>query len=189
MIRSRFRIPVLVALLSPIFTGCDANLPSAPASAVTLDRTSSHAVSRPRLAVCPTNSTETVSGEIGAAGGSLELAGHRLTIPNGALTAPARFTLQAPAGRVLLVTVSAQGNEPIRFSAPAAVTISYERCKRQNLTSGSTAVWSIEAQSDGGVTSLDGESDPVHETITVLVDLSSEGDELFVARGIYAVAY
>src|SRR5687767_636920 len=175
MIRSRFRTTVVVALLSPILVGCDANLPSAPASASTLDRTSTHAVSRPRLAVCPTNTTESVSGEIGAAGGSLEVAGHRLTIPTGALAAPANFTLMAPAGRVLLVTVTAQGNEPIRFSAPAAVTISYNRCKRQKLASESTTVWSVDAQSGGAISSLDGEIDPVDMTVTVMVDLSSEG--------------
>lgn len=188
MIRSRLTIPVVVALLSPILAGCDSSLPTAPASALTLDRTS-NAVSRPRLAVCPINTTESVSGEIGAAGGSLELAGHRLTIPTGALAGPAMFTITAPAGPVLWVTVTAQGNEPIRFSAPAAVTISYERCKRQNFTGGSTAVWSIDAQSDGGFTTLDGENDAENMTVTVMVNLSSEGDELFVARGIYAVAY
>ena len=98
MIRSRIKIPVFVAFLSPMLLGCDAGLPVSPSVAVDLDRSSGPAVSRPRLAVCPITTTERVSGRIGSAGGSLELAGHRLTIPAGALKRPTHFTLTAPAG-------------------------------------------------------------------------------------------
>lgn len=187
MIRSRLKASVLVAFLSPIAGGCDTSLPVSPSAAVELDRSSNHALSRPRLAVCPTNTTQRTSGEIGPAGGSLDVAGHRLTIPAGALTRPTHFTLTAPAGRNLVVRVTAQSAERIRFSAPAAVTISYERCERQNPEPGFTAVWSINTRTDAVIAS--GETDPSLMTVTFPVELSSDGQEHFVARGIYAVAY
>ena len=189
MIRSRVHVPVLIAFLSPILLGCDANPPTAPFATVGLDRASSDAVSRPRLAVCPTNTTESVSGVIGAAGGTLEVAGHRLTIPAGALTHPGRFTLTAPAGRLLEVVVAVRATEPSRLSAPAAVTISYARCKRQNLRLLSAQVSSLDAETGTTVASVDAETDPALMTVTFSADLSSDGDEVFVARGIYAVAY
>ena len=189
MIRSRVHVPVLIAFLSPMLLGCDTRFPTASSASAGFDRASSDAVSRPRVAVCPTNTTESVSGEIGAEGGSLEVAGHRLTIPAGALTHPARFTLTAPAGRLLEVAVAVRATEPSRFSAPAAVTISYERCKRQNLRLMSAAVSSVDPETGFTVASVDAETDPTLMTVTFSVDLSSDGDEVFVARGIYAVAY
>ena len=190
MIRSRFGIPVLVSLLSPVVAACDAGFPTSPASDANLSRASStRAVSKPQLAVCPTNTTERVSGTIGAAGGSIELAGHRLTIPAGAVTRPTRFTLTVPAGPHLKIEVTAAGTRPNRRSAPAAVTISYERCERQNFVTESAKVLSLDARTDEAVALLEGEHDPAQQTLTFSVDLWSEMDGLFVARGIYAVAY
>ena len=185
MSRSRLKASILVAFLGPILFGCDASQPVSPSEAVSLDRPTNHAVSRPRLAVCPTNTTQRASRTIGPAGGSIELAGHRLTIPQGAVTRPARFTLTAPAGRNLVVVVTAQSNEPIRLSAPAAVTISYDRCERQNPEAGFTAVWSVNTLTDAPIAT----HDPSLMTVTFPVELPSDGQEHFVARGIYAVAY
>ena len=189
MIRSRFRFPMFLAILSPMMLGCDASQPLSPAATVVLDRASTNAVSKPQVAVCPSHFTESTSSDIGPAGGTLRLSGHSLTIPAGAFSRPRQLTLTAPAGPHLQLLVTVQGSEPMRFRAPAAVTISYERCKRQNLAPASAAVISPTIRGGGTMTSLAAETDPAARTLSFEVNLSSEGDELIVARGIYAVAY
>ncbi len=189
MIRSRRTIPVFVTFLSPIMLACNASQPMSPTSNVVLDRAPTHAVSKPRLAVCPSHTTETVSREIGPEGGTLSLAGHSISIPAGALDRSTQITLTAPAGRHLQILVIARATEPSRMPTPAAVTISYERCKRQNLDPISAAVISPQLKSKGVMTALESETDPIIRTLTFEVELSSDGEELFVARGIYAVAY
>jgi hypothetical protein len=100
-----------------------------------------------------------------------------------------RFTLTAPAGRHVKLTVRAHGTEPSRMSVPAAVTISYERCKRQNLAPALATAWSVDAGTDAAVASIGGDSDPSERTVTFSVDLWSNDGEEIAARGIYAVAY
>ena len=189
MIRSRFSIRVFLALLSPLFAGCDADLPVSPAAAAGFDLSPPAPQSRLRLTVCPTRTTQSVSARIGPAGGSLELAGHRITVPAGALSGAANFTLTAPAGRYVAVLVTAEASQPVQVRGEAAVTISYERCKRQNLTPSSAAAWLAETGSRTTITSLDADGDADDMTLTFMVDLTQDGEDLIVARGIYAVVY
>jgi hypothetical protein len=86
----------------------------------------------PRFAVCPTTESHRTEGILGPEGGSLRIAGHRLTIPAGALTEATQFTLRAPAGRQVQLELSAAGAEHYTFVAPVVVTISYDRCGRQH---------------------------------------------------------
>jgi len=180
MIRSRLRTSAVIALMGPLLLqACDNHLPTAPSAPAVLDRTVSPAVRAPNLAVCPTRTTESVTGMIGPTGGSLKVAGHKLNIPAGAVSSPTTFTLTAPAGRYLKLEITAGDSEHYRFSAPVAVTISYARCKRQNLARTSFAAWYIDTESEVPLAYMGGRSNPERKTLTFSTDHLST----------YAVAY
>jgi hypothetical protein len=63
---------------------------------------------------------------IGILGGTISAGPHTLVIPPGALTAPTTITMTAPTG----LGVNAVKFQPagLRFTAPAALTMSYENC-------------------------------------------------------------
>lgn len=190
MIRSRLSIPVLFAILSPILSACNGNAPTSLSTSAVTDQHSSLAVSRPRPVVCPSRATETVTGTIGPAGGTLELSGgHYLVVPTGALTSPTEFTLTSTAGPLVAVVVTAQGTEPSQSPTSAALTISYGRCKRQNLAPASVRVSPINAKLNVASDVLPGDTDRQAETVTFVVDLFVDDEGLLVARSTYAVAY
>jgi hypothetical protein len=111
----------------------------------------------PELAVCPVRAPSTVSGVIGAGGGSLTHRGHRLTVDRGVLTRPTRFTITQPAGKHLRVEIEASGHKHYTFRAPVSVTISYEGCERQHRLAEAPTAWYLPdnpnrpAQQMGGV--------------------------------------
>src|SRR5438093_11373083 len=63
---------------------------------------------------------------IGVAGGSISAGPHTLVIPPGALTAPTAITMTAPTG--LGVNAVKFQPEGLRFTAPAALSMSYANC-------------------------------------------------------------
>jgi hypothetical protein len=81
-----------------------------------------------RWLICPGGDpTGTVRGVIGTGGGTLEHRnGHRLTVPQGALTGNRTFTLQEPASPQLIVVAEVTGADT--FLVPVSLTISYDRC-------------------------------------------------------------
>src|SRR5215210_6851760 len=114
-----FRLVPAAALL---LAACSGDLPTTPAEAPSLARHQSAAPADFIAAPCPTRIEYTASAVIGADGGKVEIAGHNLTIPAGAVGVPTTFTLRAPAGRYLQIELTAQGAEHYEFPAPASVT-------------------------------------------------------------------
>lgn len=206
MIRSRIRTSALLALLGPLFLqACDDGLPTMPSAPAVLRRSAPSEHRVPHLAICPSSTTESHTRSIGPQGGSLRIAGHHMVIPAGVVASPTEFTLRAPAGRYLTVAITAGANDHFHFSSPVAVTISYARCKRQNLLRSSAEAWHIDAATGAPLVNMGGSSNPESGTVTFFIDSlsgapapSSNGLDLPssddpppapIARGIYAVAY
>ncbi len=147
MHRSRFRSATAVIPFVLIFlAACDSTTsPTAPPLAPKTSRSAEPFDNNATLvAVCPTARSYRADGTIGPNGGSISVAGHRLTIPPGVLTTATQFTLHAPAGQEVKLELSANGGEHYRFAAPVVITISYDRCKRQHWPPTPATAWYVE---------------------------------------------
>ena len=159
---ARTILPFALLLLG----ACSTDSPTAPQLAPMLSRTG-ESVDRPtRIVVCPTNESYRAEGILGPAGGSLHVAGHRLTIPAGVLTEPTQFTLYAPAGSNVMLELSAGGAEHYTFRAPVVVTISYDRCGRQHLPSSPLSAWNIDDTGRRLVERMRGKDDRKRRAVT-----------------------
>lgn len=67
---------------------------------------------------------------IGPEGGTITVGPHKLVVPKGALTAPVTITAEAPTSSRRVVEFQPEGLE---FAKPAALTMSYERCRTLGL--------------------------------------------------------
>ena len=146
MHRSSFRTATaVVPFVLIVLAACDAESPTTPLSSPTLSRSAHSVANAPSLIICPTTQSYVARGTIGPRGGSIHVAGHRLTIPRGVLTAPTHFTLTAPSGPEVKLELSANGAEHYRFAAPVVVTISYDRCTRQHWPPTPATAWYVES--------------------------------------------
>jgi hypothetical protein len=80
------------------------------------------------LLACPVSTSRSGEAVIGARGGRLDVAGHALIVPAGAVKKDTRFVLSVPASPVLEVDVSADGKRHYRFKSPVQLRLSYARC-------------------------------------------------------------
>jgi hypothetical protein len=118
--------------------------------------------------VCPLRTGSTASTAIGPEGGSISLSGHQLTIPSGVLEGKTRFTLEAPAGRDLLLNVTADQATTDRFPSPMKLTISYARCKAAWLDR--RTLMGLELDDTGGWhTMIAAEQDIASRSLTFLI--------------------
>lgn len=98
------------------------------------------------LLECPINQTQSTSGTIGVLGGILELDGHSVVLPPGAVLLPTRISLTVPASNHLKVQFQAGGSEHFEFLEPISITISYARCTRSNIDRVTLGIWHIDDQ-------------------------------------------
>ncbi|CAN5794930.1 hypothetical protein BH23GEM7_BH23GEM7_29720 [soil metagenome] len=113
---------------------------------------------------CERGSGDSCTRTIGYAGGTIEVNGHILTIPEGAVDRGRniQFTLREAATRQLLVIVTAAGP----FKGTVDLTLSYARCREKLPPPGTRlAVWRFRTQD--GWQFLGGEVDSRTLTITV----------------------
>jgi hypothetical protein len=146
------------------FAACSNDLPLAPAEVPITARRSAATSADFQLARCPTRIDRQVSASIGPQGGKLEVEGHSLTIPAGAVQAATRFTLHAPAGPYLRLELTARDTKHFEFERPASVTISYERCRRQHRRSRTPTAWYLD--DNGHPERQESWDDPVAQTVT-----------------------
>lgn len=167
MYRSSFRTAFTLVPLALLLGACNDQPPTSPALAPSLSVGSESAHHTARIAVCPTTESHRAEGVLGPRGGSLQVAGHRLTVPPDVLTEVTSFTLYAPAGREVRLELSAQGAEHYQFAAPVVVTISYDRCRRQHPSASTASAWYID---DSGETlrveRMRGEDDRKRKAVT-----------------------
>jgi hypothetical protein len=148
MYRSSFgTAPRILALALLVLGGCTSDSLTAPELTPNLSRRSESDDRPTRVVMCPTTQSYRTSGMLGPEGGTLQVGGHRLTVPAGVLTEMTRFTLRAPAGPEVKLELYAGGARHYQFSSPVAVTISYDRCTRQHQPRAAVTAWYVD---DGG---------------------------------------
>ena len=145
---------------------CSSDAPTAPRLSPTLSRNAEIAARAARVAICPTDESYRAEGVLGPRGGSLRVAGHRLTIPPGVLSEATRFTLNAPAGREVKLELRAGNEKHHRFSAPVVVTISYDRCTRQRPAEYALSAWHVDDTGTRLIERMGGEDDRRRRAVT-----------------------
>lgn len=126
------------------------------------------------LLECPVEVTRSVSATVGAAGGVLELDGHRLSIPLGAVLAPTRFTLTAPASNYVELDVRAGASEHYQFRKPVQLAISYERCTRGNIDRSDLHIYYVDGDTKEVLEDLGGFDDKAARVVTSSTDHLSD---------------
>lgn len=166
------RISVL-ALLVAALAGCmdSATAPAAQPPSEPLRTTTAYGAT---LLQCPVDVTRSTSLTIGFLGGTLELDGHRVLIPLGAVLAPTEFTLSVPASNYVEIDVRAKGQEHFEFLEPVALTISYNRCTRSNIDKESLHVYYVDSESKTIIEDLGGADDKILRTVTTSTDHLSD---------------
>jgi hypothetical protein len=119
-----------------------------------------------QVAICPTDQSYRTEGMIGPRGGTLRVAGHRLTIPAGVLTEETRFFMHAPAGREVKLELRAGSGPHYRFSAPVIVTISYDRCTRQHRSESGMTAWHVDDTGTRLLEPMGGKDDRKRKAVT-----------------------
>lgn len=127
---SRRKIPILLAgagLLA--LAACDpAEVTRSVAPSEPLALVDDSAARALNLLYCPTSQDREVEREIGPGGGVIEVEGHRLTVPAGAVTANTRFRVRVRDSDYLEVEFRAKDLPQNRFQTPVEIQLSYARC-------------------------------------------------------------
>jgi hypothetical protein len=123
---SRFVLAALAGVGVVVALSCrDPVAPPAPARAFSLLDAIDSTYLFDGLLTCSPLPADSVTQTIGAAGGTLVVGPHTLSIPPGALSAPVTITAVAPSDTVNRVRFAPQG---LTFQTPASLTLSYANC-------------------------------------------------------------
>ena len=101
---------------------------------------------KPTLITCPSSETSTTTQVVSTLGGVVALDGAEISIPAGALLAPATVTVTLPASNYMEVDVSVEGADHFVFELPVSITVSYARCSRANIDRAPLSAWYIDSQ-------------------------------------------
>lgn len=130
----------------------------------------SFASSGPVLVECPTDTFESVTGEIGPLGGSLSLRQHQLSLPLNAVTLPTDFSLSTPVSNYMELSVEAVGHDDFQFGETSTITIDYSRCTRSNIDKDDLSVWEIDPETKELLEFMGGVDDKDARTVTFQTD-------------------
>jgi hypothetical protein len=118
------------------------------------------------LLECPVSETRTASTTIGALGGTLQLDGHRVAVPKGAVLAPTTFTITVPASNYVDVELRAGSGGSATFRQPVSVTLSYDRCTRSNIRKEDLRIYHVDQATKAILADMGGVKDPQARTVT-----------------------
>jgi hypothetical protein len=122
------------------------------------------------LIECPVNEDAYATATLGARGGSLRLEGHELSLPLGAVLAPTKFELRAPASNYMEIRIRANDAAGYAFRTPATITIDYSRCTRSNIDKNPLTVWKIDPVTKELLRNMGGVDDKAARTVTFQTD-------------------
>lgn len=126
--------------------------------------------SNPTLVECPSDESYETSATILPTGGSVELRGHSIQLPLGAVVTATTIGLREPASQYMLIAATADGQDHFQFLEPVAVTISYARCTRNNLEKGPLSVWLVDPATGALLENMGGVDDKENRTVTFQTD-------------------
>jgi len=95
----------------------------------------------PKPLVCPTSTSATTTAEVGPLGGLVSAGGTSVSIPAGALLETVTLSVTVPASNFVEIDVSVAGAESFIFELPVVVTVSYDRCSRNNINFSPISAW------------------------------------------------
>lgn len=124
------------------------------------------AASGAALIECPISETRSVTKELGLLGGTIELDGHSMTLPYGAVLLPTTFTLTVPASNYVEIEIHAAGEEMFDFAKAATIAISYQRCTRSNIDQSALTAWYIDSETKALLVHMGGTDDKLAQTVT-----------------------
>lgn len=178
----RLRIFLPVLLLAVSASGCEGGgeggkHPTSPSPLLGLGSPSGYTLANDPLIPALLNTPLKISGLVGLGGGTLEILGHRLEVPVGAVLEPTLFTVAVlPTGSVE-VYLTATRTDLLRrllnvggsgFRKPVRVTLSYSRST--NVPDPSALVI-LRMRGPGGVPQpMPSQVDPVRRTVTADLD-------------------
>ena len=165
----RFMLRVLTApVLALALASCaDAVQPTAPRAPETALRSTSLG---PTLIECPTSVTKSKSAVIGPVGGVIELDGHRMAVPLGAVKGLKQFTLTVPASNYMEVDLKAGGQEHFQFDRPVSITIDYSRCTRSNIDGRELRIFYVDPVTKAILADMGGVDDKTARVVTTSTD-------------------
>lgn len=134
----------LTALATGLFLASGCGDGGSPTQALAAGSSLFPSSGTPSLVSCPSSTTQSVTGLIGALGGTLSVGGTIVTIPANAVLTPTNFTLTIPASPYMEIEVTANGADHFVFSQPVAVTIDYGRCADSSLLAPPYQAWNID---------------------------------------------
>jgi hypothetical protein len=135
-----------VALMGGAACGSDSPT-SVAANGAPADVAARRSTGTPALLACPSSSTESATGVIGALGGVLSVGGTSVVIPANAVLAPTSFTLTVPASPYVEIEVTAGGADHFVFEKAVLVSIDYGRCGSSSLFAPAHQAWNIDPDS------------------------------------------
>ena len=97
------------------------------------------------LVECPSSESATSSALITPLGGTITAGGATLVVPAGAVLEAANITVTVPASKYVEIEVSVEGVDHFVFEQPVAMTISYARCSRNNISFVPLTAWYIDS--------------------------------------------
>lgn len=124
----------------------------------------------PTLIECPTSVASSASAVIGPTGGVVEVGGHRMTVPLGAVKGLKTFTLTVPVSNYMEIGIKADGQEHFQFDAPVSITIDYSRCTRSNIDGRELRIYYIDPATKAILADMGGVDDKTVRVITTNTD-------------------
>lgn len=122
------------------------------------------------LLECPVNETRSVTDTLDILGGSIELDGHAITLPYGAVLTPTVLTLTEPAGSYVELDIHANDEESFSFEEPVSIRISYDRCTRSNVENDVLTAWHIDEETKALLEHMGGTDDKTARAVTFSSD-------------------
>jgi hypothetical protein len=121
--------------------------------------------SSPTLVECPTSETKTKTAKIGFLGGTLSIDGTSVVFPEGALPGLTTVTLTIPASRYVEIAIETNGAKYFHVAQPI-VTISYSRCRRNDVLVKPLTAWYIDADTKDLLEKMVGTDNKLTQSVT-----------------------
>ena len=160
-----FAFPALLALLA----ACGETGPLAVGDAPSRSISGS-----PTPLVCAAAPAAATTESVGVLGGSVELNGHALSLPAGAVEALTPFSINVPASDRVEVQVRAGLAEHFSFLLPVTLTLDYSRCTEEELAGKTLRIYYWDRETGQYLEDMGGDDDRQNRRIRASTDHLSD---------------
>ncbi|HEX6059538.1 MAG TPA: hypothetical protein VFZ11_11030 [Gemmatimonadaceae bacterium] len=98
----------------------------------------------PTLLSCPNLRGKSASRRIGPNGGSVTIAGTKLIVPPGAVSAETELVMSIPVSQYLEIDIVADGREHFEFERPVTIRVNYAHCRSEEADLASLSAWHVD---------------------------------------------